>query len=319
MELQQLKTFVVVAREGSITRASELLHVSQPAVSAHIKTLEDALDLTLFERTARGMRLTADGQRLLAKAQETLRAHQELLAEAARVKGQLTGKLRVGAPNNSNHERLGELLTALAEGCPGVEVVVQHGTSRELLASLRHGTLDTAYYNEGGEPDPELAVVDVSEFRVYVAAAPGLVKLSESSDFHAPGLVKPSESPDFGALADLPWIYPPSSACCGRVAEALFQTQRFRPQRVISVDREAVTCALIASGVGLGLLHATTAEKAAAAGEVELVFQAPTPVRVLFAYLQSRAHDPSIGAAATLVRSLSRGEPMNRPPSRGEP
>ncbi len=66
MDLHQLKTFVTVAREGSITRASELLHLSQPAVSAHIKAIEDAFDLKLFDRKARGMTLTADGQRLLA-------------------------------------------------------------------------------------------------------------------------------------------------------------------------------------------------------------------------------------------------------------
>jgi DNA-binding transcriptional LysR family regulator len=54
MDIYQLKTFVVVAREGSITRASEILHLSQPSVSAHIKVIEDALDLALFERTPRG-------------------------------------------------------------------------------------------------------------------------------------------------------------------------------------------------------------------------------------------------------------------------
>jgi DNA-binding transcriptional LysR family regulator len=65
MEIHQLKTFVTVAREGSITRASELLYLSQPAVSAHIKAIEDTLGLALFERTPRGMSLTADGARLL--------------------------------------------------------------------------------------------------------------------------------------------------------------------------------------------------------------------------------------------------------------
>ncbi len=50
MEIYQLRTFVTVAREGSITRASELLFLSQPAVSAHIKAMEDELGLVLFER-----------------------------------------------------------------------------------------------------------------------------------------------------------------------------------------------------------------------------------------------------------------------------
>ena len=72
MDLYQLKTFVAVAREGSITRASELVHLSQPAVSAHIKALEETLRLALFERTPRGMSLTRHGQRLLAKAEQTL-------------------------------------------------------------------------------------------------------------------------------------------------------------------------------------------------------------------------------------------------------
>ncbi len=75
MDIHQLRTFVAVARERSITRASELLHLSQPAVSAHIKAIEDALGLTLFERTSRGMSLTRDGERLLAKAEQTLAAH----------------------------------------------------------------------------------------------------------------------------------------------------------------------------------------------------------------------------------------------------
>src|SRR3954466_4462489 len=107
MEIHQLKTFVVVAREGSITRASERLHLSQPAVSAHIKAIEDTLGVALFERTARGMTLTADGERLLAKAEHTLAAHQELVDEAKRIKGSLTGKLRLGTASNASTEALG--------------------------------------------------------------------------------------------------------------------------------------------------------------------------------------------------------------------
>ena len=86
MDIHQLKTFVTVARERSITRSSEVLHLSQPAVSAHIKALEDTLGLALFERTPRGMSLTREGERLLAKAEQTLAAHQGLMDEATRIK-----------------------------------------------------------------------------------------------------------------------------------------------------------------------------------------------------------------------------------------
>jgi DNA-binding transcriptional LysR family regulator len=58
MEFYQLRSFVAVAEAGHLTRAAEKLHVSQPAVSAQIKALEDELELALFERTSSGMVLT---------------------------------------------------------------------------------------------------------------------------------------------------------------------------------------------------------------------------------------------------------------------
>jgi DNA-binding transcriptional LysR family regulator len=99
------------------------------------------------------------------------------------------------------------------------------------------------------------------------------------------------------------WIYPPSSACCGRTAEALFKVHRIRPQRVISVDRGDVTRTLIASGLGAGLLHQGPAKEAQARGEVELLFEARARVRVFFAHLASRAEDPLVAAAAAIVRA----------------
>ncbi|MBA3545918.1 MAG: LysR family transcriptional regulator [Nannocystis sp.] len=292
MDIYQLKTFVAVAREGSITRASELVHLSQPAVSAHIKAIEDALGLTLFDRTPRGMSLTREGERLLAKAEQTLGAHQELMDEATRIKGRLTGKLRLGAGSNSNNEAIGGLLTMLSERCPEVDVVLKHGTSLDILGGIRNGSLDAGLYNEAGEPDPELTTIEVSHFKIYLVAPPGLVAASEPLDWRA--------------LADLPWIYPTSSACCGRTAESLFKIHQIRPKRIISVDREIVTRTLIAGGVGVGLLHADTAKQAQVSGEVDIVYEPRTLVRVLFAHLASRAQDPLLTAATAIMRARPR-------------
>lgn len=293
MDLHQLETFVAVAREGSITRASERVHLSQPAVSAHIKAIEDALGLTLFERTPRGMSLTRDGERLLAKVEQTLAAHHELMDEATRLKGRLTGKFRLGAASNSSHEAVGRLLTGLAERFPELEVTLKHGTSQEVLTGLRNGTLDAGFYNEAGEPDPDLVTLEVASFATFLAAAPGLV---------------PAAAPlDWKALGGLPWVYPTASACCGRTAEGLFRQHRIRPARIISVDRQDMTRTLIAGGVGVGLLHAGAAIEARARGEVEIVFECPTLTRVLFAHPASRAGDP----AATAATSILRGGPRS--------
>jgi len=292
MEIHQLKTFVVVAREGSITRASERLCLSQPAVSAHIKAIEDTLGLTLFERTAKGMSLTSDGQRLLAKAEQTLGAHRELLEEATRIKGRLTGRLRLGATNNSSAEALGRLLTTVAERCPEVEVALQHGTSLEILNGIRGGSLDAGFYNEAGEPDAVLTTIEVARFAIYLAAPPGLAAISES--------------PNWQAIAELPWICPTSSTCCGQAAESLFKAHQIRPKRIINIDRESVTRTMIAGGIGVGLLHADTAQAARASGEVELVCEAQKAVRVLFAHLAGRTQDPLLSALTSIVGAAPR-------------
>jgi DNA-binding transcriptional LysR family regulator len=291
MEIHQLKTFVAVAREGSITRAAGRLHLSQPAVSAHIKAIEEALGVTLFARTPRGMSLTSDGRRILAKAERALGAHRELMEEATRVSGRLTGKLRLGAGSNSNQDGLVHLLTVLWKQYPGVEVTIEHGTSRETVAGIRHGRLDAGYYNETGEPDSDLATIEATRFGIYLAAPAGFAPVSQS--------------PEWEALADWPWIYPASSTCCGQAAERLLKMHSIRPDRIIRSDRESFTRTLIAGGVGVGLLHADTAREAEAAGEVDLLCECVKSVRVLFAYLASRATDPLLGAASAIARTRS--------------
>lgn len=291
MDLYQLRTFVTVAREGSVTRASELLHLSQPAVSAHIKSMEDALAMPLFERTPRGMSLTHDGRRLLKKAEETLAAHQALMAEAARGKGELGGRLRLGAGSNSSHEPVGRLVTTLAARCPNVDVALRHQGSRDVLAGIRNGTLDAGFYNEPGEPDADLTTVEVARFSIVLVAATGLVPTSGG--------------PDWKTIAGLPWIYPTESACCRQTAERVFASRRFEPKRVVSADRQEIVRTLVASGLGVGLLHADGAGDALRRGDIEVLYEPEAKVGVRFACLKSRAEDPLLAVATSIMR----GEP----------
>jgi DNA-binding transcriptional LysR family regulator len=198
-------------------------------------------------------------------------------------------RFRLGAGSNSNHAAVGKLLTQLSERCPEVEVVLKHGTSLEILTGIRNGSLDAGFYNEGGEPDPELTTLEVSRFSTFLVGPPGRIDVAAPLDWKA--------------LAELAWIYPTSSACCGQTAESLFKTHHIRPRRIISVDREAVTRTLIAGGLGIGLLHADTAREAQARGEVDLLFESEILVRVLFAHLTSRAQDPLLAAATAIMRA----------------
>ena len=121
----------------------------------------------------------------------------------------------------------------------------------------------------------------------------------------AKGLVTSSDPPNWSALAELPWIYPTESACCRRTAERLFASKRFKPKRIVSADRQEIIRTLVASGLGVGLLHADSASDAVRRGEVELLFEAEQEIGVRFAYLAGRAADPLLVAASSIMRGES--------------
>jgi len=290
MEIYQLRTFVAVAREGSITRAAEEIPLSQPAVSAHIKAMEETLGLILFERTSRGMRLTRAGQQLLDKAEQTLAAHKALLQEAVQIKGQLSGKIRLGACGSASADALSQLILELSTQYPNVDVTVHHSASQDILNGIRQNTLDAGFYNEAHAPAEDLTALEISRFYIYLVAPPGLVDRTAPLDWQA--------------LAELPWICPDSQACCGQAAEDLFLRYNIRPKHRISIDREPITRALIAKGTGLGFLHSDTAQDAALCGDVDVLYEMQRPTRVLFASLTNRAQEPLLKAMTAIIEGL---------------
>lgn len=288
MEIYQLRTFVVVAREGSITRAAELLFLSQPAVSAHIKSLEEELGLVLFERTPRGMSPTTAGSLLREKAEQTLAVHLEVLAEARRIKGQVCGTARLGAVRNPEAGVLSSLLQRLASQCPQLEVQLSYGSSAEIAARVRRGDLDAGLFFVADALAEELDAVELRRTAVFLAAPPGLLG--------------DPRHPDWAELAELPWICPAPGTCCGEVAEAIFTEHGFRPHRLYGIDLESVTRTLIAGGVGVGLLHQPTALDAAREGAVELLGAGPyRPLRLVLATARARRHDPLVATVATVA------------------
>ena len=91
MDLKQLTALVAIADTGSVTRAAEILHIVQPAVSRQIQLLVQELDCSLFERSRQGMRLTADGRKLVERARRVLAELERARIEIRPATEQLTG------------------------------------------------------------------------------------------------------------------------------------------------------------------------------------------------------------------------------------
>jgi DNA-binding transcriptional LysR family regulator len=92
VELYQLRSLVAIAEAGQMTRAAEKLHISQPALSAQLRALEEEFEFSLFERTASGMVLTTGGKKILKSANKVLAAANALQNDARLIKGKVTGR-----------------------------------------------------------------------------------------------------------------------------------------------------------------------------------------------------------------------------------
>ncbi|WP_136248462.1 LysR substrate-binding domain-containing protein [Halomonas borealis] len=155
LDLEALRSFVTVARRGSLAAAAEERHRTVGALSMQIKRLETRLESRLLVRGARGMTLTTSGEALLGEARELLRHHDGLVA---RISGRgLSGRVRFGMPEDYARHLVGRLLPDFLARHPDVVLEAVTATSGELARRLEQGelslvvALDRPYHLNGGE------------------------------------------------------------------------------------------------------------------------------------------------------------------------
>lgn len=137
-----LRTFVAVVEAGGFARAAGRLMRGQSAVSLQIKRLEDSLGVRLLERSPRSLVLTAEGEMILDHARRLLALHDELVARVA--EPELSGIVRLGAPEDFATSHLPAVLSRFARAHPGVALDVTCELTLELLERFRAGGLDLA-------------------------------------------------------------------------------------------------------------------------------------------------------------------------------
>jgi DNA-binding transcriptional LysR family regulator len=289
MELYQLRSFAAVAELGHLTRAAEKLHISQPALSAQIKALEDELGVALFERTPSGMTLTAAGQRLLPEATTVVAAAGALTSHAKAFAGETTGRARVGTLADPQFLRLGDFLAQALDRYPLVEIELHHEVSGAAFGKVRDGELDASFYYGGlSHPSVESIALRTVAYRV-VAPAEWRDRVQGAG---------------WDEIAALPWIMTPAISTHSALANQMFEAHGVAPAKRIEADNEAVISSLVLAGVGVALMREDLALEAAAANNVCLWTEARAETPLQFIFLRERAHDPVVRALADVVREV---------------
>jgi LysR family hydrogen peroxide-inducible transcriptional activator len=142
LSLRDLEYVVAVTEERHFGRAAERCHVSQPALSAQIKRLEEALGLSLFERTSRKVLPTARGEAVARQARAVLAEAQKLIVVAQHGGDALSGRLALGAIQTLGPYLFPRVLRALRQRFPNLALTLAEGRTADLLEGLREGRLD---------------------------------------------------------------------------------------------------------------------------------------------------------------------------------
>ena len=228
-----LQTFLIVAEAENVTRAADRLGRTQSAVSVQIRKLETALSIRLFERQARGMALTEAGETLAPAARQVLAALDRV---GALFSQPLSGRIRVGIPDDYGVAILEKVLATFAARHPAVEVSVRCGFSVGFPEAIRSNELDMAVHT--ADPKSNDGEPLLTDRTVWVASQ------SFRSDDGAPAPL---------ALFD--------RACWWRDAAIDAMERAGRPYRIAySSESVAGVKAAIGAGLAIGVLAESTVE-----------------------------------------------------------
>ncbi|WP_030394796.1 LysR family transcriptional regulator [Kitasatospora purpeofusca] len=285
MDMAWLDVFRTTARLGSFTAAGEQLGFTQSAISRQIATLEAEFGVQLFDRLARGVRLTEHGRMLLPHAEALLDRLDGTRRDLAALTGLGLGRLRIGAFDSANAALVPAALAAFGTAHPGIGISLAEGLSAQLLDRLRDGAID-------------LAVVAAYPGHPYDTELFDLRPLAED-----PVLVAlPPDHPLAGRerlrlveLADEPWIAASSRAESTLLAACV--RSGFQPRIAYEVGAWTAKLGLVAAGFGATLIPALAAR--AARPDIALVPLHPedTPVRLVrTATLRAHSAPPAVTA-----------------------
>lgn len=142
--LRQLQFLCALADEGSFSRAAEVTRVAQPTLSAAIKDIEALLGVRLFERLARGARLTPAGEIAVERARKILADTQDLVSTAQAASAPLSGIFRLGAIPTIAPFILPQTLKTLRKDYPDLALYLREEKTADLLTALKSQTIDAA-------------------------------------------------------------------------------------------------------------------------------------------------------------------------------
>lgn len=289
IKLDKLRSFVLVADEGNLTRAAKQRHTTPSAVSEHLRQLEDQFGVPLFDRSSRGMELTPEGRKLLPPARQALMQIAELdeIARSLRTEKPTTLLLGINAP--PEYLKVDQLLRQVARNLPEAQLELVTSNSYLIADLVREGKLDLGFIY--GPPQHE-AVLPVRlgdiEFCVVGPADCGHEALPATAE----------------ERRDLPWIWASCNCPISKLMPGIIGYEREQTKVVSTSEDEHGTLSMIRAGLGYGMVEKELALHWAERGSVRIMKDKPATTDLNLVIRRDRQDRKTLVSVIALAQSL---------------
>jgi LysR family transcriptional regulator, nitrogen assimilation regulatory protein len=257
MDIKHLRALLAVAETGSVTRAAEMLHIVQPAVSRQLKLLEEDVGTAVFERGRYGMELTEAGEILVEHARRALQELDRAKAEIQPDRAGISGDVTLGLLPSTAGLLAGPLVSAVRDRYPGIRLRVTVGYAGHLQRWLETGEIDAALlYNP--KATPTIQVQTLLEESLWLVGPP-----SFASDSTQPMA--------FSDLAGQPMIMTSAPHGIRSLLEQACRDMGVTFEVVAETNSMEVQKTLVAHGHGFTVLPALAVSNDVARGELRAV------------------------------------------------
>ena len=295
MEFREARSLVLLAELGSIQRVADTVHLSPPSVHKHLKVLQDELDVPLYERDGRALKLTEAAECILPYLRQMMAEHDTARRVLDEWKGVKRGLVRIGAGQIVATYLVPHVLERFFARHPGINASIQAAPVRPLVERLNAGLIDLAFlavpelHEEPDLPTDELDMLfDVIDLpMVFVSGMPRT------------GCRCPVKS-----LANVPFISYERELGINRVMERYFTEIDFHPRVVVRCDYTETIKTMVQKVPGVSLLPLWAVEKEIQHRTFWLVKQREKPLslKIVLACRKRRYAPPAVRALIGTLR-----------------
>lgn len=272
LDLNLLNCFRVVAEKGSISYASSILHLSQPAISLQVKRLEDQISKKLFDRHNRGLFLTKFGEQFLEKTRRLLEVQDDLVGLISRTDSQPSGLLRVGTYTTASSYLIASAAHDYLKKFKNVTLSYHYNESKLILEQIKDYRLDCAILTDVPiDKNLEIKEFYKDELVFAVSAQKNESKLKN---------ISAKDLMEFDFLA-----YPLRYDLCYRTVEAKFGSYLSKSRVVVETESFDTLKQMLLLGAGATFIPRYLIAKELQSGKLSEIQVGQTKLPITFSFI----------------------------------